>query len=203
MSARRQRCPGSSASTFPFRTPERVRSSGPRRFRSLLPLPAERGIRALQGVAACCREMVCEQHPSSTFVMPWSARAHTPADQKRTSASFRLRETLNSVASFSGWCRYDPARWWSERDSNPQPPDLKSGALPIGRSDVDVAWSEPIHGTVSAKPSPGDPPAAGQTTSTDAMLTQLDESGSRILLLKNGSLDKQLAGALGVGWLSF
>ena len=66
---------------LPFQSPEGDWSGERRRFRSLQLLPTERGIRALQGVVACCWSMVCEQHLSSTFAKCWCARAHVPADQ--------------------------------------------------------------------------------------------------------------------------
>ena len=49
---------------FPSRTPEGVQSGELRRFRSLQPLPAERGIHALQGVAACCQGTALDRVPS-------------------------------------------------------------------------------------------------------------------------------------------
>lgn len=58
LSARWQRCPGSSASTFPFRIPEGIRSGERFRFCTLQSLPFGHGIHALQGVATCCQRKV-------------------------------------------------------------------------------------------------------------------------------------------------
>ena len=87
----------------------------------------------------------------STFVKRRSARAHHPGRSKRTSASFRLRWT--SLTPVGAACvGYQPTVWWSVQESNLRLPDSESGALPTELTDVDVPWSEPIHGTGSAEP---------------------------------------------------
>ena len=89
-------------------------------FRSLQLLPTERGIRALQGVVACCWSMVCEQHLGSTFVKCWCARAHVPADQiVRLPPSGIVRRYAASPAYQAG-AGYYPARgcWYGSRTRN-------------------------------------------------------------------------------------
>ena len=115
-------------------------------------LPPRHGIRALQGVAACCQGMVCEQNRGSTFVVRWSAQAHAPADQNGRLPPSGIVRRSAAPSDVNVGVGYQPTVWWSVQESNLRQPDSESGALPTELTDVDVLWSEPIHGTGRTKP---------------------------------------------------
>ena len=115
-----------------------------------------------------CRTSAVSTHykasPHAARARPWTGCLRTacaelrrmiqnicPSRSKRTSASFRLRWT--SLTPCGAACvGYQPTVWWSVQESNLRQPDSESGALPTELTDVDVLWSEPIHGTDRTKP---------------------------------------------------
>ena len=149
MSARWQRCPGPSASTFPFRTPE-----GAVPVNLVASVPFSR----------CWLSTVSTHYkasPHAAGARPWTGCIRTACAElrrviqnrchgrsKRTSASFRHCETLCSVVRLNGSVSVTSRRFGGRyRIRTCDFQILNLVLYPSELTDVDVPWSEPIHGT--------------------------------------------------------
>ncbi len=91
----------------------------------------ERGIHALHSAGRCC----CSQSRCATI----ATTSLQPQPTAQTSVSLWLRGNALALGA--------PFQWCGGRDSNPQQPDLKSGALPLSFHDDTVRFWMPMLGT--------------------------------------------------------